>query len=642
MNLRPHDIAFGGDVRTGNPADGERLTASLLLNAFRRRWPTMLGVCLLCLAAAAGYISAVKPQFTATSMLLIDTKMQPPQPAHIGQTNADVVIDAGVIESQIEILRSNAIAFDVVDRLRLAHDPEFVPPGPSLVARLVGAASDLLGLKAAAGKQPDPRRTAVSSLAEKVRIARSGRSFLAEISATTLDPEKSARIANAVAESYIQDQLGNRMEASQRTIEWMQRRLAEVKIRADAADRDLRAFRAEHPCLGPRCPSAAADGAPPRTDAGDASDRIPQQGSPTDGTDGREQALVRAATTARNTYEALENRVGRVSSFIQQEALPVTEARVVNTALPPSTKSAPKTGVVLLLGLVGGLVAGAAAAGLREMSDRRLRGSDQITRMLNQNYLGAIPPVSGRHASFAGPGSIAGRPGGRAARLPMLTSGRGKSPAVLDALVCAKFLVDQGQERGRCAIVGIVSAGEGEGKSTLAANFGALIAQMGARVLVVDADLQSGDLSRSLGRGTGAGLADAARGPLRLADCTVPTEYGFDLLPAFSEAPPEHALVILASQPLRDLMAEAVGAYDYVLIDIPGVLNGMEARPLLREIDTCIVTATAGRTTVDDLQRVFATCPTIEESAVGVILSRSRHPARHVIVRMPRLLKVAA
>lgn len=598
----------------------------------------MLVVGLLCLAGAAVYILVVKPTFTATSMLLIDTKMQPPQPAQAGQANPDVVIDPGVIESQIEILRANAIAFDVVDRLELAKDPEFVPPGPGFMARVVGTARDLLGLKADGGPQPDPRRTAVSSFAEKVRIARSGRSFIAEISATTLEPEKSARVANAVAESYIQDQLDNRMEASQRTIEWMQRRLSEVKAHADAAERELREFRAGHLCPGPQCPAGVTVDAPPGATAAGA----PGQVSAAGGIDTREQALVRAATAARSTYEALENRVGRVSAFMQQEALPVTEARVVNTALPPSSKSAPKSGVLLLLGLIGGLVAGAATACLREISDRRLRWPTQITRTLNQNYLGALPPIAGRRASFTGKRSILSRLGGPATNLPMLTSGPGKSSAAMDALSSAKFLVDQGQERGRCPIVGIVSAGEGEGKSTLTANFAALAVQMGARVLVIDADLRTGGLTRSLRCEAGGSLADASFEPLQLSDCTAATDYGFDLLPAFSEAPPEHALGVLASQQLRDLLAEAVGTYDYVLIDIPGVLNGMEARPLLKEIDACVITATAGRTTIDDLQRVFSSCPVVEELAVGVILNRSKLSARHVIVRMPRLLKVAA
>ncbi|ACA15603.1 lipopolysaccharide biosynthesis protein [Methylobacterium sp. 4-46] len=707
MNIKPNQLRLHVDSASPRLERDERWDVAAILDVLRRRRILAACVFVACLTAALAYLATATPLFMATGILVLDTKLTPPSPA---QVSAEPTIDPAVVDSQIEILKSRKIATDVVDKLGLQGDPEFVGSGPSLLDALKGRLLSLVEASSGSAEPPDLRQVAAGTLERTLKITRTGRSFLAEINATTRDPKKSAAIANAVAEAYIQDQLSSRMESSQRTTDWMQRRLKEVRDEAEAAERALKEFRAHAGASSPGAePVSAADIAWERAsieamrraaaeslergraglaaaqamlaalEGGDTAaatrKRLDEVDDPevshlaaamagpgpspaeaealrarlrrlvddrqaaiglaqrrdgllarrlgdlaagTDpGPNGREQQLARAAEAARSTYEALQNRVSRVSSFLQQQALPVTEARLVSAAVPPLAKSSPRTTLVLLLASAGGLAAGIAAAFLREMFDRRIRWPTQIAG-LGQPFLGPLPPTEGRRLP------LPGRRARPSAGIPLLIAGPDASPAALETLRAAKIAVDHALGRESCRVVGVVSPCDRDGKSTVAANFAALAAEMRARVLLIDADLHGGGLSAQFAGEGAIGLDEAVGRQHPLARCVVPTPLGFDLLPGSVGAPPAHPVEILASVGLRRLLTEARGRYDYVVIDVPAVLCAVDARAIAEVIDGFILTLASGRTSLDAVERVFATCPGIADRSVGVVLNRSR------------------
>jgi polysaccharide biosynthesis transport protein len=716
MNINPAPFRFQAGMRPGPLPGADRRagtsgtwTITHVVDATLRRRRTVGLVALLCFAAAAAYAHLAAPTYTTMASVVLDTKLTPPSP---GTVSSETTIDPAVVDSQVEILRSDKIALDVVDRLKLARDPEFVGAEPSFARALLDRALSLFETGPEGSVRADPRQAAAAALGRKVKVTRAGRSILAEITVTSLDPLKAAAIANAVAEAYIQDQLGSRMEASQRTTDWMQRRLSEVRDRLDAANAALAAFRAGEDGAGGAARGteraeregsrpgavdalararadldrltqlraalaqgdsgaetlaridqlgdpdlsklvaeqrAAAPGTPSGTALGERLDarietrrkevaaaelratlldrQIRDLGTAPDKDAGRERALERAVQDAQSNYEALQNRVMRVSAFLQQQSMPVTEARIVTTALPPLSKSAPKSSLILLLGLIGGLGAGVAAAFLREAFDQRVRWSRQITHELGQPFLGSLAACPARGQEFR---HVSDDPQGGDERLPVplfIANGSG-SPAVLETLCTTKVSIDQALHRETCRVVGIVSANAAEGKSTLVTNLAVLLVEMRARVLVVDADLHGPGLAELAAGDPGPGLARAVTQRRSLAECVVASRLGFHLLPGTVGPVPSHPVEILGSAALRQLLAEAREHYDYVLIEVPPVLSAVDARVVSDLIDAFVLVVREGRTRRDEVEHAFTTCPAIADRIVGVVMNRTKSAAR--------------
>ena len=80
-------------------------------------------------------------------------------------------------------------------------------------------------------------------------MTRTGHSYLAEIAVTTSNPDKSAEIANAIAEAYIRDQMDSKLLANQRTESWMKARVDQVKRQADNAVLRVELYRRRSPPL---------------------------------------------------------------------------------------------------------------------------------------------------------------------------------------------------------------------------------------------------------------------------------------------------------------------------------------------------------------------------------------------------------
>ena len=94
-----------------------------LLGILRRQYVVILFVSVLTVALALIYVVEATPRFTAVATMFIDRGKV--QPFAQQQMLIDNPIDSGAMDSQIEILKSDAIALSVINSLHLTDDPEF-------------------------------------------------------------------------------------------------------------------------------------------------------------------------------------------------------------------------------------------------------------------------------------------------------------------------------------------------------------------------------------------------------------------------------------------------------------------------------------------------------------------------------------
>jgi succinoglycan biosynthesis transport protein ExoP len=208
-----------------------------------RQWRLIALVTGLSIVLGAAYIAISPSRYTAQADMIIDTKRVTWTQSELSSENRTVE-DASV-ESEIETTKSEKVAINVIRRLRLAEDPEFVEIGRGLARRLFSR------FVPSTQAEPEPTkdeltRRALENFKSNLRVTRLGRSYLEQIAFTSLDRQKAATIANAVADAYIEDQLQAKFEATRRASEWLEQRIAELRQQASDAYKAVQDYKSEN------------------------------------------------------------------------------------------------------------------------------------------------------------------------------------------------------------------------------------------------------------------------------------------------------------------------------------------------------------------------------------------------------------
>jgi succinoglycan biosynthesis transport protein ExoP len=156
----------------------------------------------------------------------------------------DTTLDSSQVESEVELLRSESIAIAVVKDLKLTDDPEFVGTGRGLFSTIFGgpnlfssilSAPNLFSTTLGASNEDTRTRIAVAALRGNLSVRRIGLTHVLEVSFRSPDREKAARIANAVADAYVTDQLNSKYESARRASVWLQERITELRNQSNDA-----------------------------------------------------------------------------------------------------------------------------------------------------------------------------------------------------------------------------------------------------------------------------------------------------------------------------------------------------------------------------------------------------------------------
>ena len=206
----------------------------------RRRWKAVAAAPLSLIALALVYLIAVSTLYTATSTVLVD-----PRRANVVDTSQTVLSNFGTddatIESQALLIQSVAILHRVVDKLKLTADPEFTPKPGLLdpVRRLFSSSGP------AAGASPEyaARARSVEILQKRMKVTRQGTTFLVDISISSEEPRKAAAIANAIAESYFEEQVRAKYDATKIAASWLNGQIEGLKSRVVTSEQAVEDFR---------------------------------------------------------------------------------------------------------------------------------------------------------------------------------------------------------------------------------------------------------------------------------------------------------------------------------------------------------------------------------------------------------------
>ena len=316
------------------------------------------------------------------------------------------------------------------------------------------------------------------------------------------------------------------------------------------------------------------------------------------------QLARQEADSNRGVYEAL---LARLSEANVLEGLHSTNLAIINPGRVPPTHhpKSPNVPLCYAAALVGGLLLGFTGALTSELTDHTVRSLDELERFIDSPLLGVLPLVerADRLRYLLSPRDKATSCG------PLFLPSQGTAVYTRDAhfleslrsLRTSLLLLRPGR---RSQVVLVTSSIAGEGKSMISINLAGILAQLGARVLLVDADLRRPSVFSELNLGDATGL-DAA-----LLDDVHPQIHRYEPQRNLSVLCGHEAsrmpAELLASQKMADLLMQWRDEYDFVILDSPPLLFATDALVLAQVSDITLLVARHGFTAKRAVHRSFS------------------------------------
>lgn len=221
-----------------------RQIISYAFGLWGRQYQLMVFTLLLCVGLTGVYLLTTPKRYTGTAALIIDSRRMQGLQTQASVGSGDASIDSAMVDSQVEILKSETIASAVVKDLRLTDLPEFT----GSEGGLLGSIANFFAEMSPGSRRSDAElmRTAIGRVQRQLAIRRLGLSYVIEISYQALSPDQAARVANAVAEGYIVDSLESKYQASRRAAVWLQDRMKELRAQASTAERAVADYKAKN------------------------------------------------------------------------------------------------------------------------------------------------------------------------------------------------------------------------------------------------------------------------------------------------------------------------------------------------------------------------------------------------------------
>lgn len=255
---------------------------------------------------------------------------------------------------------------------------------------------------------------------------------------------------------------------------------------------------------------------------------------------------------------------------------------VVDDAKTPGGPSGPNLPRNILVSILLGLAAAGFVIFILEQLDDAIRSPQDIEQRLHVPLLGAIPSVAG-----------------------------GASDGLLDvksALMEAYFSVRAAlaltTSHGFPKSLAVTSAQPAEGKSTTAFALAAILARMGRRVLIIDADMRSPSIHGLANVANDLGLSNLLSGSDDFEHLVVQSGIeGLYVLPA-GPTPPS-AAELLSSDRLALVFRRLEKEFDHLIMDCPPVIGLADAPLLVRVVEGCIFVIASSQTSLANARQAL-------------------------------------
>ena len=315
----------------------------------------------------------------------------------------------------------------------------------------------------------------------------------------------------------------------------------------------------------------------------------------------------REVESSSKVYNSLLQRLEEVNVA---SAANTSSISIVEPAVTPLTKYRPKPKINVLLGLLSGLILGLALAFLREAMDQKIKSTEDLERLTGLPVLGMIPRVT--------KSSMRKQLDMIALKMPHTAA----AEAYRILATNLRLMFNREEEN----VMLITSINSDEGKSTTASNIACAYAQMGKKVLLVDADIRSASLHEKLNISNKRGLSHYLKGESDLVGITQPVKNISGLYAITAGKFEADPVSLLSHERMSYLTTQGASIFDYVIIDAPPVTGFADTLVLSSLASSTLIVAREDRMDARSIKNVLGQLSRVKKNVVGFLLVNVKKP----------------
>jgi capsular exopolysaccharide synthesis family protein len=532
----------------------------------KRRWVLITFFVIVVTVVTIGTFR-MTPIYRATTQLLIEKEV------------SNVLFRGGVgietsqqdyYQTQYKIIKSRSLAKKAIDKLGLQELPRF-----SNQEDIVGAFLKVVTV-------------------EPVRNSR-----LVNISVELPDPELSAEIVNTLAQTYVQQNLENKLFIAREILELFPggklpssyKQINEIseKTKIDSLpsvinNRLIQELKTEHAKL--------------EAEYADLSRRYKS----------RHPKIISIKAALKSVKQKIDLETKRIVESIKTELsgqLRGNNIRIVDVAEVPTAPIKPRKRMNILLAIFVGLMGGSGLAFFFEYLDNTIKTQEDIERYIGLPFLGYIPTIKTKDR-------------GKASK-DIITHKDPKS-TVSEAFRTVRTGLMFSSAVNAVKSILITSTATEEGKTTVATNLAITLAQSGIKVLLVEGDMRRPSLHRVFDIKESSGLSDYLAGTAELESIMQKTPVENLNIIVCGTVPPNPS-ELLGLPKIKELVNSLNGRFDRVIFDAPPVIPVSDPLILSNVVDGVIFVVHHGKMPREVVKRGIQKIKEIGANILGVALN---------------------
>lgn len=405
-----------------------------------------------------------------------------------------------------------------------------------------------------------------------------------EFSYQDIYPDRATKVLNEIATSYLRQNVEQRNAEAQKTLEFLEKQLPDVKAKLDSSLLKFNTYRNK---VG-------------SVDIGAETQLILEKRNKLQQSllelQQRKQSAVRLFQPEHPTVKTLEDQENNLKRELannyaatkrlpntQQEVLKLTNevdmskhmyttmlnniqqlklvsagevgsVRIIDFAEKVTKPIKPKKSLIVCIALFLGLLLGAAIVSIRSKFSNGVRDASFIERETGFSVYAKVPK---------------GNPNGTKGTRPLAVVE--PDDVAVESIRALRSSLEFSMEEDSRPVIGVSGLIPGVGKSFISVNLAALYAGLGKKVLLIDADLRKGRLHKEFGIKRGKGLSQILLGETTVDNVVQSTEVDNLFVMQCGNVPPNPS-ELLGSKHYSTMISELEKAYDLIIVDTPPIM----------------------------------------------------------------------